>query len=207
MRVRTLRSLAWCATTAFVILLGRTVAYAVSPDPMATLLQQRAGGPALPLLTLISFVAGASAAVTIVFLAWLGVRERALLEERRPPRLYIGRALARAVVVWSAAAVAGGLLEAYVHWRAGLGWHGLHCVVGPVHRNLIPIDGALALVASAVFAAAEHVLFWMGRTLARLRAVPARARPVTTPDPSPTRLVRGTVRIAAGGARAPPAFS
>jgi hypothetical protein len=64
--------------------------------------------------------------------------------------------LMRTGFLWGAAAALGGLLEAYIHWRAGLGWHGLHCVFGPVHRNLLPIDGALSLVAAAIATALEH---------------------------------------------------
>ena len=43
-------------------------------------------------------------------------------------------------------------LESYLHWRAGLGWHGLHCLAGPVHRDAVPIVAALSLVAVALFA-------------------------------------------------------
>ena len=31
------------------------------------------------------------------------------------------------------------MLESTIHWREGLGWHGLHCLLGPVHRDAIPI--------------------------------------------------------------------
>ena len=42
---RVLRLGGWTATTAVVILLARTIAYAVSPSPIAELLRHRAGGP------------------------------------------------------------------------------------------------------------------------------------------------------------------
>src|SRR4029450_1604777 len=77
------------------------------------------------------------------------------------------RAFAPSVV----AAPASGLLEAFIHWRAGLGWHGLHCLFGPVHRDLLPIETVLSFVAAAILAAAWHVGAWMRRTLARLAAV------------------------------------
>ena len=70
-----------------------------------------------------------------------------------------------------------------VAWRAGLGWHGLHCLVGPVHRDAIPLLAALSLVAVALFAAVEHLLGWMRRTLARLAPEPhpSRPRPLLSP--------------------------
>ena len=57
-----------------------------------------------------------------------------------------------------------------LHWRAGLGWHGLDCLLGPVHRDALPILAALATVATALLAALDHVIAWMRRTLAALRA-------------------------------------
>src|SRR2546423_2253975 len=60
------------------------------------------------------------------------------------------------------------LLESYIHWRAGLGWHGLHCLTGPVHRNALPILGALSLLGAALGAALDHVLAWLRRTITAL---------------------------------------
>jgi hypothetical protein len=80
-------------------------------------------------------------------------------------------------------------LESYVHWRAGMGFHGLHCLTGPVHRNVLPIIPSLALLAAALRGALQHVLAWMRRTIARLRVRP--------PAVSHTPLVRsGATRIA-----------
>src|SRR4029077_11621674 len=108
-----------------------------------------------------------------LWLAALGVRERRLLETRpllAEPRLRIGRLLARALVLWVTTMLAFALTESYIHWRAGLGWHGIHCLVGPVHRDVIPILGALSLVAAALVATLEHVLAWMRRVLAAITA-------------------------------------
>jgi hypothetical protein len=69
------------------------------------------------------------------------------------------------------------LFESTLHWRAGLGWHGLSCLTGPVHRDALPILVALSLVAAAAFAAGEHVVAWLRRTLARLAAVRPLVRP------------------------------
>ena len=101
----------------------------------------------------------------------------------------------------------GGLLEAYVHWREGLGWHGLGCIAGPVHRNLVPIECGLSLVAAALIAVAEHLGRWMRRTFAALRAIPPRlqVRSGATAVPCSDEPHR-PLRIASGGPRAPPAF-
>jgi hypothetical protein len=103
--------------------------------------------------------------------------------------------------------VAGGLLEAYLHWRAGLGWHGVHCIFGPVHRDLLPIATSVSFVAAALLAAAEHVVAWMRRTFALLRSVPP--RPLWLPAPLGPALAapRSSRRIGRSLSRAPPAFS
>ena len=119
----------------------------------------------------------------------------------------IGRMFVHAAALSCATPMLGGLLEAYFHWRAGLGWHGLHCVFGPVHRNLLPIDAALTLVAAAIATALGHVAAWMRRTLERLADVIPHMSAATTQPQAPRSAPRSGPRIAAGGARAPPAFS
>jgi hypothetical protein len=156
------------AVTMLVVLLARSIAYASEPTSAARLLQQRAGGPAFPLLTLTSLMLGAAFALAICWLTAMAVRERALIERRCVERFAAARALTVSCALTLVTCAAGGALEAYVHWRAGLGWHGLHCLVGPVHRDLIPIEAALSFVAAAVLAAARHVAAWMRRTFARL---------------------------------------
>ena len=69
------------------------------------------------------------------------------------------------------------LLESYIHWRAGLGWHGLHCLTGPVHRDAIPVLASFSIVGAALAAALDHVLAWMRGTLARLAPAPRLAAP------------------------------
>jgi hypothetical protein len=104
-------------------------------------------------------------------LAALGVRERRLLETRpilALPRLRLELVLGRALALWLVTMPAFAFFESYIHWRQGLGWHGIHCLTGPVHRNAIPVLGALSLVAAALAAAVEHVLAWIRRTIARL---------------------------------------
>ena len=206
------RTLVWLGTASLVILLARAIAYSLAPGPTATLLQQRAGGPALPTLVLVSLVLGVSIAAAICWLVSVGVRERALLERRvlaQPAsRLRTGRTLASALALAIATSLVGGLLEAYIHWRAGLGWHGLHCLFGPVHRELIPIDTALSLVAAAVVAGTDHVVAWMRRTIALLGAVVPRVTVSAVPNPLvAVHVPTPTLCLAAGGPRAPPIVS
>jgi hypothetical protein len=212
MRGRATKPLVLIGAAALVVLLARTIAYALSPSPAARLLEQRAGGPALPLVALVSLTLAVSVALVICWLAALAVRERALLERRvlagPAPRFDVSRTLALAVGLSISTSIAGGLFEAYVHWRAGLGWHGLQCIVGPVHRDLLPIECGLSLVAAAILGAAEHVGAWMRRTFALLRALPARLWVLSAVvAPIPPDTPRPTLRFAAGSPRAPPALS
>jgi hypothetical protein len=212
MRTRLGRAALWTLAGSLVVLCARWLAYAVSPDPTARLLELRAGGPGVPTFAFVFLALGAAIAITVCWLAAFGVRERALLERRTltasPPRLRIGRTLLHALGLAIATSLAGGLLEAYIHWRAGLGWHGLHCVVGPVHRDLLPFEAALSFIAAAIVAAAQHVVAWMRRTFALLRAVPsARRLHVPSVHIPAFDLPRTILCRAAGTPRAPPALS
>jgi hypothetical protein len=202
------RLLVWLGAGMLVVLTARTFAYAIEPTPAARLLEHRAGGPALPVLILASLSVGLALAVVVCWLAAFGVRERALLERRRSPQFRVRRAVLSALALGVATSVVGGFFEGYLHWRAGLGWHGLNCLFGPVHRDLLPLEFALSAVAAAVIAAGEHVLAWMRRTFALLRAVPPRVSHAVVPR-RPTRfhVPRLELRFAAGSPRAPPVFS
>jgi hypothetical protein len=207
----TMRAIVGLVVSALVVLLARSIGYALEPGPESSLLQQRAGGPALPVLVLVCLALGGAVAIVICWLAALGVRERQLVE-RRPlaapvRRFRVGRALALALALSLTASVAGGLLEAYIHWRAGLGWHGLHCIVGPVHRDLLPIETMLSVVAAAVVAAAEHVLAWMRRTFASLRDLPLQHVSSRSFRPSPSSVLRSGRWPALARPRAPPGLS
>jgi hypothetical protein len=208
---RTLRMLYPGLALVLVVLLARSIAYALAPSPAARLLEQRAGGPALPVLTLVALALGGSLAVVICWLTVFGVRERALVERRvlagPAPRFRSVRSIAVALLFSVLTSLGGGLLEAYLHWRAGLGWHGVQCVFGPAHRDLLPIATALSFVAAAALAAAEHVLAWMRRTFASARSVPLRL-PHSAVSPRPLLwLPRAVCRAGASRSRAPPVFS
>jgi len=205
-----MRAFSRIVAAALVVLLARSIAYALAPSPAARVLEHRAGGPALPVLTLVALALGLSFAIVICWLAAFGVRERELLERRvlavPPPRFRPTRTLALALVLAVVTSLAGGLLEAYLHWRAGLGWHGVQCVFGPVHRDLLPIATSLSLVAAALLAAVEHVVAWMRRTFALLRPVPGPSW-LRAPSCPVANALRASRRVGNSRSRAPPAFS
>jgi hypothetical protein len=208
---RAIKPLSRIVSATLVVLLTRSIAYAIAPSPAARVLAHRAGGPALPVLTLVALALGGSLAVAICWLAALGVRERALLERRSlagsAPRFRPARTFAFAVALSVVTSVAGGLFEAYLHWRAGLGWHGVQCVLGPVHRDLLPIATALSFVAAALIAAVEHAAAWMRRTFALLRALPPRLLRAVIGSGLLVAVPRVSFHGCIGRPRAPPAFS
>jgi hypothetical protein len=200
--MRLLRALAWVAAGALVVLGARTLAYGISPSALAAAFQHRAGGPFVPFAAVGALGVCIVVAAAVVWLAALGVRERALVEDAPAPRLGLRQLAVRAVLLFVATSLAFALFESYLHWRAGLGWHGLRCLTGPVHRDAIPILGGLSLVAAALAAALEHVLAWMRRTMARLSEAPWSL--VLSTFAGPTRaLAHGRVSGRAR-ARAPP---
>jgi uncharacterized protein YcnI len=203
-------TLAWLATGALVVLAARTLAYALEPGPSLTTLEleRPAGGPRLVVVTLVALGLGLAVAAAVVWLAALAVRERRLLE-RAPlveePRLRLARLPLRALALWAASSLAFALLESYLHWRAGLGWHGLHCLLGPIHRDALPLLFALSLVAAALVSAAELLVAWIRRTLALIRRRPARLRVRERRRPAfAATCTRQPLALASLGARGPP---
>jgi hypothetical protein len=208
--MKPLRIVAWLGIGALVVLTGRTLAYALSPSPLAAEFSHQAGGPRLPVIAAVSLVLGVGVASCALWLAALGVRERRVLEARpllAEPRLRIRRLLARSLVLWVAAMVAFALTESYIHWRAGLGWHGIHCLTGPVHRDVIPILGALSLVAAALVATLEHVLAWMRRVLAAITTRLPRLGVLPATEPELLELSLSPLVAGPHGARGPPHLS
>jgi len=204
------RAIVWLAAVALVVLGSRTIAYAISPSPLAAELSHQAGGPALPVLTVVAILLALAFSATVVWLATLGVRERRLLETRpvvAVPRLRLRLLAARALALWLVAMPAFAYLESTIHWREGLGWHGLHCLTGPVHRNAIPILGALSLATAALAAALEHVFAWMRRTLASIAGPRRIAGIVVLAEPHSATLLPPAAFAAPLGARGPPGVS
>jgi hypothetical protein len=204
------RAIAWPAAVALVVLGSRTIAYAISPSPLAAELSHQAGGPALPVITVVAILLALAFSAAVVWLATLGVHERRLLETRpvvEEPRLRLGLLAARALALWLVAMPAFAYLESTIHWREGLGWHGLHCLTGPVHRNAIPILGALSLATAALAAALEHVFAWMRRTLASIAGPRRIAGIVVLAEPHSATLLPPAAFAAPLGARGPPRIS
>ena len=188
------------AAIALVVLCARAVAYALVP---AGELRGAVGGPALPVVVLVALALGLGVASAVLWAASLGVRERALLEPRTlAPRLSLRAAALTAAALFAGSALAFAALETVIHSEAGLGWHGLECLNSPVHHNALPILAALSFVASAVLAAVRHVVAWMRRTLALLRARTPRVRAARRRRLPASVVIGGT--MLARGARGPP---
>jgi hypothetical protein len=165
------RPAVWVGLIALLVLAARWLAYALAaPTPLSGKLQASAGGPSLVAVTLVSLGLAALVATLTVWLAVTGVRERQRLRpERIAPELRLRRLALRAVVLYALSSFAFAMFESYLHWRAGIGFHGLSCLVGPVHRNAIPLLAALALTTAALWEAAEHLLGWMRAVVRALR--------------------------------------
>jgi hypothetical protein len=193
---------AWAAAVALIVLTARALAYALTGSP----LEHAAGGPRLPFVVLACAVLALAISSAVLWLAALGVSERRLLE-RRPlasePRLRPAKLVPRAGAFFAVSALAFALLESTFHWRAGLGWHGLDCLLGPVHRDALPILGALSAIATALAAALAHVVAWMRRTIALLRGARRPRRRAPAPARS-RRTPHGRPRGRPLGARGPP---
>ena len=208
------RRLHWLPIAALVVLAARAVAYALAPHStvVENELERQVGGPSLVATTLVALVGAAVVASAVLWVATLAVRERHLLTGRagEAPSLRPLHVLGAALGLFVVTSLAFASLESYLHWRAGLGFHGLHCLVGPVHRDALPVLGALSLLAAAAEAAARHLLRWMRRTLQALRARPrARLRPPARPLPpraeTPLRPVPAGLDLARGPPAALPA--
>jgi hypothetical protein len=163
-------------TVALLVLVARWLAYALAPSPLARVLEHQAGGPSLVTVTLVSLGVGIVGSTAVVWLAALGVRERARLRpERVPPSLRLRRMALHAAALYLTSCFAFATFESYVHWRAGLGFHGPSCLVGPVHRNVLPLLAALSLLAAALGEALGHLIAWarpVARELGRRRLAP-----------------------------------
>jgi divalent metal cation (Fe/Co/Zn/Cd) transporter len=175
----------WVLVAAAIEIVARALAYAFEPDPQAEALGQVTGGPQPIAIAGIALALAALLSGAVLWLSALGVRERHRLR-RRPgaaPRLRLGRVAVRAAVLLVANSMIFTAVEATIHLEAGLGFHGMHCLFGPVHRDALPVIAALALIASAVVEAVEHAIAFGRRVVAaegarRLVARLARALPL-----------------------------
>jgi hypothetical protein len=207
--VRIARPIGWLAVAALVVLSARTLSYALAPPTILSgRLEAAAGGPGFVTVALVALALAAGAVAGALGLATFAVRERLLLAPEPVvalPRLQPLRLVRRFVVLGLATSLCFALLESYLHWRAGLGWHGLHCLYGPVHRDAVPLLAALSAVAVAIVAAVEHVTAWIRRTIARLSRRFAHERPPMSP-PLAYRPIQARWQAGAQSARGPPPF-
>ena len=203
------RRLHWLPIAALVVLAARALAYALAPKPtlVSVELERQIGGPNLVVTALGALGGAALVATAVCWVAALAVRERHLLSGRAgdAPALRPIHVAGAAAGLFVTTSLAFASLESYLHWRAGLGFHGLHCLLGPVHRDALPLLGALSLLGAAAEAAARHLLRWMRRTLAAFRARPrARLRPPARPLPPRADRAFRAVLCGLDGARGPP---
>jgi hypothetical protein len=207
-----LRVTGWVAVTGLVTLVARTLAYALArPDPRAVALNGLTGGPTVVTVSLVSLGLALVVSTAVLWIAVVAVRERRRLRpERIAPRdVSLPRLAARAVLLFVSACALFAGFESYLHERTGLGFHGISCLAGPVHRNVVAILAALSLVAAALSEALAHLVAWMRAAIRLLRA----RRPRAASDPAPIRRpsdigpFRRLATCLVARPRAPPGFA
>src|SRR6478752_7597308 len=201
------RILMWALVGLFVVSLGRWIAYALAAGTLAQKLSSQGAGARPAVVAAISL--GAALAATGLWLVAAGLRERSRLEldgwaaSSRPLRAR--GLLARSAALSAATIVVFTTVESLIHYEDGLGFHGWHCIAGPVHQNAAPIMIALSLMATAVVTAVDAVLAAARRVVAELvlagRALP---RPGTTWFDHRPAPLRSRSRYAIAPTRGPP---
>lgn len=210
MTARLLRLAGWAAVAGLVVLAGRALAYALTPRPTleSVRLGHLAAGPRVLELAVVALGTAALAAAIVLALATAAVRQRHLLvgeSSLHPAAPRLAPVLVHATRLWLVTTLVFAGVESWVHARAGLDFHGLHCLLGPVHRDALPVLAALSLFAAALVAAAEYLVVWMRRTLEALRRPTRSARRGALPaSPRPIVCVPTAFRPLALGSRAPP---
>jgi hypothetical protein len=169
----------WSGIVAFVVLAARSLAYQLAPKPTAltVALQHEAGGPRLVVTVVVALGLAFSGAAALLWLASTAVRERHAARSRAgsPPSLRIAAVARAALFMFVATSLVFAAVESYVHWRAGMGVHGLQCLLGPQHRDALPLLGGLSVLAAACHGALSHLFGWMRETLGLLVSRPRRA--------------------------------
>src|SRR5437763_882617 len=134
-----MRRLLWLPVVALLVLAARWLCYALAaPSPLSGRLEASAGGPRMVVVTLVSASLAVALSVFAVWLAALGVRERARLRpERVEPSIRLRRLAFRFAALYVTSSFAFAMFESYLHWRAGIGFHGLSCLVRPVAKSKV----------------------------------------------------------------------
>jgi hypothetical protein len=117
----------------------------------------------------------------------------------------VSTVLRRAAALSAATIVVFTAFESCLHYEQGLGFHGWHCIAGPVHQNAAPILIGLSLLAAALVTAAEAVLA-AARRIVALIVIARRAalRRPTSPRARSSRLLPGRPALLFAPTRGPP---
>jgi hypothetical protein len=195
---------AWLLAALPVWLGARAIAYALAPaNPVAQELAGRTGGSAPLLVTVVAVASVLAVAAGVLAVASLAVRDRAALAGDEAPALAWRRIVLRVVVLFLLATVLFTGVETWLHLQEGLGFHGWHCLLGPMHRDALPFLAGLAAAAGLVIAAAERLVTWARRLVRVLRSRTISLRPSALPRPL-TELLPRPLGSACVSARGPP---
>jgi len=206
------RVILWVGIVALVVLAARSLAYQLAPKPTALTfaLQHEAGGPRLVVTVVAALAFSFGGAAALLWLASTAVRERHAARGRvgSPPSLRIAAVVRTAAFLFAATSLVFAAVESYVHWRAGMGVHGLQCLLGPQHRDAVPLLAALSVLVAASHGALSHLLGWMRETLALLVLTPRATglRPAIVLRPATVRA-RRTFLPGPHDPRGPPVFA
>jgi hypothetical protein len=162
----------WFLIGVLVVAAGRQAAYALTGGSLAERLSSDGGGPGVVWIATAALAGSVSAALVGLWLVACGVRERCALEfegwATTPPSVSVAGLAQRTAVLSIATTAAFTVFESTLHYEEGLGFHGWHCIAGPVHQNAAPILIGLSLIAAACVTASELVLGALRRAVARL---------------------------------------
>jgi len=197
----------WLLAALPIWLASRAFAYALAPaGPLERQLGAETGGPA-PLLVGATVVTVALAvACAALWLASLSVRERAALARTEAPPLDVRGLVLRGAVLFVVASIVFTGVELWLHVRAGVGFHGLECLTGDVHRDALPFLAAFSVAATSVLGALARIVRWARRTLALLRVCPPKLRPAPFPRAA-AAVLPAPLTPRNAGSRAPPCWS
>ena len=203
------RIVMWALVGVFVVSLGRWIAYALAAGTLAQKLSSQGAGARPAVVAAISLGLALAATATGLWLVAAGLRERSRLEldgwAASSRTFSARRLLARSAALSAVTIVVFTTVESLIHYEDGLGFHGWHCIAGPVHQNAAPIMIALSLMAAAVVTAVDAVLAAARRVVAQLvlagRALRRPAAAWCDPRPAP---LRGRALHAIAPTRGPP---
>ncbi|MDX6546992.1 MAG: hypothetical protein QOG33_542 [Gaiellales bacterium] len=202
------RRLLWLVIAILVVAAGRQIAYGLAGGALATRLSASGGGPTVAWIAAVALAGSALSTLAGLWLIACGVRERCALQlegwANTAPTFEVSALIRRAVALSGVAVAAFTAFESTLHYEEGLGFHGLHCIAGPVHQNAAPILVGLSLIAAAIVTGVDYVLAALRRTVAhavlcalRLGRRVQRRRPMFD-------ALRSAARVGVNPSRAPP---